>query len=98
MIYIACAHIPSHHINYTYHNIMNTIKRYYKVIALPLFEDNYSYVVQGTAKNSLVLVDPANPTVVLSFVKSTFPHHQISHVLYTHKHWDHAGDSLSLCN
>lgn len=55
-------------------------------------------MVQGTAKDSLVLVDPANPTVVLSFVRSNFPHHHISHVLYTHKHWDHAGDSLSLYN
>lgn len=77
---------------------MNTLKRFYRIIALPLFEDNYSYVVQGTAKDSLVLIDPANPTVVLSFIKTYFPHTRISHVLYTHKHWDHAGDSLRLYN
>jgi hydroxyacylglutathione hydrolase len=75
---------------------MQSLKRCYKVIAVPLFEDNYSYVVQGTAKNNLVLVDPANPPVVLSFLKKNFPHHEISHVLYTHKHWDHAGGSLDL--
>lgn len=73
---------------------MNQLKRFYKVIAVPLFEDNYSYIIQGTAKNTLVLVDPANPTVILSFLKSNFPEHLISHILYTHKHWDHAGGSL----
>jgi hydroxyacylglutathione hydrolase len=76
---------------------MKSIKSYYKIIVVPLFEDNYSYVVQGTASNKLVLVDPANPTVVLSFLKLNFPQHIISHVLYTHKHWDHAGGSLDLC-
>jgi hypothetical protein len=32
-----------------------------KIIALPLFHDNYSYIVIGTALKKLVLVDPANP-------------------------------------
>lgn len=73
-----------------------TCNKFYRILAIPLFEDNYSYVVQGTAANKLVLVDPANPTVVLSFLRSAFPHHSISHVLYTHKHWDHAGGSLDL--
>jgi hydroxyacylglutathione hydrolase len=72
---------------------MQALKRYYRVIAIPLFEDNYSYIISGTAKQQLVLVDPANPTVVLNYVSSNFPQHMISHVLYTHKHWDHAGGS-----
>lgn len=72
---------------------MIALKKYYRIIALPLFEDNYSYIVQGTSKKSLVLVDPANPTVVMTYLNSYFPHHIISHVLYTHKHWDHAGGS-----
>ena len=72
---------------------MQAFKKYYKIIALPLFEDNYSYIISGTAKKSLVLVDPANPIVVLNYLKNNFPHYCISHVLYTHKHWDHAGGS-----
>lgn len=75
---------------------MQALKKSYRVFAVPLFEDNYSYVVQGTAKGRLVLVDPANPTVVLSFLKTNFPQHLVSHVLYTHKHWDHAGGSEEL--
>jgi hydroxyacylglutathione hydrolase len=77
---------------------MQKLLKSYRVIAVPLFEDNYSYVIQGTAANKLVLVDPANPTVVLSFLRSSFPNHSVSHVLYTHKHWDHAGGSLDLYN
>lgn len=72
---------------------MQALKKYYKVVVLPLFEDNYSYIISGTAKQCLVLVDPANPTVVMSYLTTNFPHHVISHVLYTHKHWDHAGGS-----
>jgi hydroxyacylglutathione hydrolase len=72
---------------------MEAIKRLYKVVALPLFEDNYSYIVSGAAKNTLVLIDPANPSVVMNFVKNNFPDYLVSHVLYTHKHWDHAGGS-----
>ena len=72
---------------------MQAIKRFYKVVALPLFEDNYSYIVSGSIKNTLVLIDPANPKIVMNFVKTNFPDHLVSHVLYTHKHWDHAGGS-----
>lgn len=75
---------------------MNNIKRYYKVFALPLFEDNYSYVVEGTASKRLVLVDPAEPHFVTNFLKRNFPSFLVSHVLYTHKHWDHAGGSKEL--
>lgn len=52
---------------------MQALKRYYRVLALPLFEDNYSYIVAGTAKRNLVLVDPANPVVILKFLSSNFP-------------------------
>jgi glyoxylase-like metal-dependent hydrolase (beta-lactamase superfamily II) len=76
--------------------MINNLKRLYKIIAIPLFEDNYSYIIQGTAKNNLVLVDPANPTVILAYLKDNFSQYKVSHVLYTHKHWDHAGESLYL--
>lgn len=75
---------------------MQALKRYYKIIALPLFQDNYSYIVAGTAKRRLVLVDPANPDVVMNYLNTNFPEHLISHVLYTHKHWDHEGGSEQL--
>lgn len=69
------------------------IRKLYRIFAVPLFQDNYSYVIQGSKDNELVLVDPANPTVISEFLKTNFCNYQVSNVLYTHKHWDHAGGS-----
>ena len=74
-------------------SLMQALNKFYKIIALPLFGDNYSYIISGTAKKCLVLVDPAVPSVVMNYLTTNFPQYSISHVLYTHKHWDHAGQS-----
>lgn len=71
------------------------IKRF-KVLAVPLFKDNYSYVVLGTGKDEAVLVDPANPKVVLDYLQRYLPKYKVNCLLYTHKHWDHAGGSEEL--
>lgn len=63
----------------------------FKILAVPLFADNYSYIIKALTKKSLILVDPANPEVVLDAAKRIFPGIAIKHILYTHKHWDHAG-------
>ena len=63
----------------------------FKILAVPLFADNYSYIIKAVTKKSLILVDPANPEVILDAVKRIFPGVAIRHILYTHKHWDHAG-------
>jgi len=72
------------------------LKKLYRIFAVPLFQDNYSYVIQGSKANELVLIDPANPKVILEFLKRNFESFQVSNVLYTHKHWDHAGGSKQL--
>lgn len=37
------------------------IKKSFRIFAVPLFQDNYSYIVQTNRKDPLMLVDPANP-------------------------------------
>jgi hydroxyacylglutathione hydrolase len=74
------------------------MKRYYKITALPLFSDNYSYIVQNTGSKDLVLIDPAQPNTVTSYLKEFHSNQLVSHILYTHKHWDHAGGSEELIN
>lgn len=71
---------------------MNLVQRL-KVLAIPLFKDNYSYVVLGSSPNSAVLIDPAAPSVVYNFLQKYLPDYKVNHILYTHKHWDHAGGS-----
>ena len=75
---------------------MNKLVGRMKIIAVPLFQDNYSYIVLGIAPKKLVLVDPANPPVVMDYVKKYLPDYAVNCLLYTHKHWDHAGGSEQL--
>jgi uncharacterized secreted protein with C-terminal beta-propeller domain len=37
------------------------LKKSFRIFAVPLFQDNYSYIVQTSLKEPLLLVDPANP-------------------------------------
>lgn len=79
-----------------YKDIIFMLKKTYRITVLPLFADNYSYILQGHAHKKLVLVDPAQPNVVLSYIKQYLPNYLVSDILYTHKHWDHAGDCKEL--
>lgn len=67
------------------------IKKSFRVFAVPLFQDNYSYIVQTSLKQPLMLVDPANPEVIIDCLNRYFKDQQVGHILYTHKHYDHAG-------
>jgi hydroxyacylglutathione hydrolase len=67
-----------------------------KVLAVPLFKDNYSYIVLGSSPNKAVLIDPANPPVILDYLHRHLPTYSVTCLLYTHKHWDHAGGSEQL--
>ena len=70
-------------------------KNVIRVYVFPLFKDNYSYMVTHKHTNKAVLVDPADPPRIMEFL-SMFKQLDLSHVLYTHKHWDHAGRSIEL--
>ena len=62
----------------------------FRIVPIPLFEDNYSYLVYINANIGL-LIDPADSDRIISFLSSEYPSMIISHILLTHKHWDHAG-------
>jgi glyoxylase-like metal-dependent hydrolase (beta-lactamase superfamily II) len=47
-------------------------KKFYRIFAVPLFQDNYSYVIEGSKSNELVLIDPANPKVIVDFLQKYF--------------------------
>ena len=73
------------------------IKSSFRVFALPLFADNYSYIIQSNQlPSTLTLVDPANPSVVTQCLFKYFSQYTVQHILYTHKHWDHAGGAAEL--
>lgn len=67
------------------------LRKSFKVFAVPLFSDNYSYIIKSSKNSGLLLVDPANPEVIFHCLHKYFSQFTVNHILYTHKHWDHAG-------
>lgn len=48
------------------------LKKAFRIFAIPLFQDNYSYIIQTGVKDPLMLVDPANPEVILDYLNKYF--------------------------
>lgn len=76
---------------------MQAVKSFIRVAAIPLFTDNYSYAVQliSEKRSSCFLIDPAETASIFEFLDA-FPALKVSHVLYTHKHFDHIGNPTEL--
>ncbi|GMI46624.1 hypothetical protein TrCOL_g6969 [Triparma columacea] len=62
---------------------------------IPILEDNYSYLATY-APGYAFLIDPADPPLVLAHLQSLPTPPIITHILTTHKHWDHAGGNLKI--
>lgn len=58
-----------------------------KVLTLPARSDNYTFLVLNENKNSAILVDSADHSVVLKALKAL--HLNLECVLLTHHHFDH---------
>lgn len=65
------------------------------ITPLLAFQDNYIWAMHSPDKRSIVVVDPGDAQVVLSYLHS----HQLSlsAILATHHHWDHTGGIAELC-
>ena len=66
-----------------------------QVNLIPIFEDNYCYLVHGSKKENCLLVDPADEDIIYDWLQKN-PELMVSHVLLTHKHGDHAGGAPGL--
>ena len=61
----------------------------FTVQPIPVLEDNYAYLLVDTASKAAALIDPAEPELAIAAVKQ-HTGLNLTHVLTTHKHWDHA--------
>ena len=61
----------------------------FTVQPVPTLDDNYAYILTDVATSHTAVVDPAEPSAVLAALSAS-PPHTVTHVLTTHKHWDHA--------
>lgn len=64
------------------------------VHVLPALKDNYMYLLEDKASREAAIVDPVDPKKVVSAVKSSGVN--LTTVLTTHHHWDHAGGNEQL--
>ncbi|EME30514.1 hydroxyacylglutathione hydrolase [Galdieria sulphuraria] len=65
-----------------------------RVVTIPVLSDNYAYLLIDTTKNVAAAIDPAEPEKVLEV--ATKERVKLTHVLTTHKHWDHAAGNKKM--
>nr|XP_022916686.1 hydroxyacylglutathione hydrolase, mitochondrial isoform X1 [Onthophagus taurus] len=65
-----------------------------RVCVLPALTDNYMYLIIDENTNQAAVVDPVEPETVLNAVKEEKVN--LTKVLTTHHHWDHAGGNETL--
>ena len=69
-----------------------------RVVTVPILEDNYAYIIIDEDSKQAAAVDPADASTVVA--AASRERVQLTHVLTTHSHWDHAGgnaDMVKLC-
>ena len=65
-----------------------------KIRSIPALDDNYMYLLVDSRTNQAAIVDPVEPDKVLKAVKEEGVN--LTTVMTTHHHWDHAGGNNDL--
>lgn len=65
-----------------------------KVRVLPALSDNYMYLIMDENTKQAAIVDPVAPDIVLQAVEEEGVN--LTKILTTHHHWDHAGGNKAL--
>lgn len=65
-----------------------------EVVTVPVLSDNYSYLLIDAERHVAAAIDPVEPEAVLAAAAQHKV--QITHILTTHSHWDHAGGNAKL--
>jgi len=78
-----------------FHSAPRTVKQAdMRVRIIPALQDNYMYLLVDEKTKQAAIVDPVEPDSVRSAVKEEGA--QLTTVLTTHHHWDHAGGNVKL--
>ncbi|KAI8979075.1 hydroxyacylglutathione hydrolase [Mycotypha africana] len=78
---------------YQTRSILNKTKMLVKPV--PCLDDNYSYLILDEESKKAAVVDPVEPDKVLKALEE-YSDYQLSMILTTHHHWDHAGGNPKL--
>ena len=66
----------------------------FEIYQIPLWEDNYIYLLHEKTKNQTAVIDPGEAKAVNQFLKSK--NLKLDCILSTHHHFDHTGGNLEL--
>ena len=66
----------------------------FKIYQIPLWEDNYIYILHEKSAGKTAVVDPGQALAVQQFLKSE--NLKLDCILTTHHHFDHTGGNLEL--
>ncbi|MDE0091661.1 MAG: hydroxyacylglutathione hydrolase [Oligoflexia bacterium] len=66
----------------------------FKIYQIPLWEDNYIYLIKDNKENKTAVIDPGDFDSVQSFLQKKGL--KLDCILNTHHHWDHIGGNLEL--
>ena len=66
----------------------------FEIYQIPLWEDNYIYILHEKSSGKTAVVDPGEASVVQQFLKNK--NLNLDYILTTHHHFDHTGGNLEL--
>ena len=66
----------------------------FEIHQLPLWEDNYIYILHEKKANKVAVIDPGEAQCVQHFLK--LKNLKLNYILNTHHHFDHTGGNLEL--
>jgi hydroxyacylglutathione hydrolase len=68
---------------------MKSVLKKMQVHIIPVFSDNYSYLIVDQKTNEAAIVDPAEPTKIIPALEELSKNFnfKLSKILTTHKHW-----------
>uniref|UniRef100_A0A915J3K3 hydroxyacylglutathione hydrolase n=1 Tax=Romanomermis culicivorax TaxID=13658 RepID=A0A915J3K3_ROMCU len=72
----------------------SAIKKMLNIVPIPALSDNYMYLVIDETTKECAVVDPVEPEKVIENVEKN--NLELTTVLTTHHHWDHAGGNEKL--
>lgn len=76
---------------------MNLMTKNIQILQLPVFQDNYAYIVVDAKTNKAALIDTPDATTLLQTLKDLVPKKiELAAILNTHHHWDHAGGNAEV--
>ena len=70
------------------------MKADFKIYQIPLWEDNYVYLLTDRKSDKTAVIDPGDFESVQKFLKQN--NLTLDYILNTHHHWDHTGGNLKL--